>query len=166
MVTSKNRFIIDAAFIIERVHKTFFGAPLMTASGKDHTFAFGCVRDILRLRRKLGIKAGVLIIGKEAYSFSSRDAVLDLIAILEELKIPHIHDHRNFSLQVSGRLRSKFSHIISADKRFLQFCAHDLIVILPGEGQKNEWDWRSPEAVKTIMGIAPKDVPMILSTFH
>ena len=162
MVTS-DRFLIDTAFIIERTSKTFVGAPLMTVSRKDHTFAFGCVRDILRLRHKLGIKAGVLIIGKEAYSFSSRDAVLDLIAILEELKIPHIHDHRNFSLHVTGRLRSQFSHIITADKRFLQFCAHDLIVISPREGKKNEWDWRSPEAVKTIMGIAPKDVPTYMA---
>lgn len=162
MVTSKNRFIIDAAFIIERVHKTFFGAPLMTASGKDHTFAFGCVRDFLRLRLKLGVQAGVLIIGKEAFSYSSRDAVLDLIAILEELKIPHIHDPRNYGLHVTGRLRSNFSHIITADKRFLQFCAHDLVVVLPREG-KNEWDWISPEVVKTKMGIAPKDVPTYMA---
>jgi DNA polymerase-1 len=163
MVTSKNRFIIDAAFVVERAHKTFFGAPLMTASGKDHTFAFGFVRDFLRLRLKLGIQAGVLVIGKEAYSYSNRDAVLDLIAILEELKIPHIHEPRNFSLHVTGCLCSKFSHIITADKRFLQLCAHDLLVILPREGKKNEWDWCSPEVVKTTMGISPKDVPTYIA---
>lgn len=66
MVKSENRFLIDATFIVERAHKMFFGAPLMTAAGKDHTFTYGCVRDVLRVRRKLGIKAGVLILGKEA----------------------------------------------------------------------------------------------------
>ena len=163
MVTPKNRFLIDAAFIVERTHKTFFGAPLMTAAGKDHTFTFGCVRDFLRLRRKLGIKAGVLIIGKEAYSVSSRDSVLDLIAILKELKIPHIHDPLNLGLHVVSRLHSEFSHIVTADRRFLQFCTDDLIVVLPREGKQIEWDWMSSETVKTMMGIAPKDVPTYLA---
>src|SRR2546425_11320882 len=42
MVTRENRFLIDAAFIVERTHKMFFGALLMTAAGRDHTFTFGC----------------------------------------------------------------------------------------------------------------------------
>ena len=88
----------------------------MTAAGRDHTFTFGCVRDFLRLRRNLGIRAGVLIIGKEAYSVSSRDSVLDLIAILNELKIPHVHDPLNLGLHVASRLHSEFSHIVTADQ--------------------------------------------------
>jgi hypothetical protein len=131
MVTLENRFLIDAAFIVERTHKVFFGAPLMTATGRDHTFTFGCVRDFLRLRRKLGINTGVLIIGKEAYSVSSRDSILDLIATLKELNIPHLHDPLNPTLHVIGHMRSGFSHIVTADRRFLQFCTDDLIVVLP-----------------------------------
>jgi DNA polymerase I len=163
MVTPSTRFLIDAGFIVARAHKTFFGAPLMTAAGKDHTFAFGCVRDVLRLRQNLGIRAGVVVIGKEAYLISSRDRVLDLIAFLNELKIPHIHDAGNFALQVASRLRSEFSYIVTADRRFLQFCAEDLIVVLPREGKQTEWDWMSLEAMKTRMGIAPKDVPTYLA---
>ena len=163
MVTPKNPFLIDARFIVERTHKTFFGAPLMTAAGKDHTFTFGCVRDVLRLRRNLGIRAGVLIIGKEAYSVSSRDNVLDLISILKDLKIPHIHDRENCGLHVASRLHSEFSYMVTADRRFLQFCAENLIVVLFREGKQIEWDWMSLEAVKTTMGIAPKDVPTYLA---
>ena len=122
MVMPENRFLIDAAFIVERTHKTFFGAPLMTAAGRDHTFAFGCVRDFLRLRRNLGIKAGVMVLGKETYSVSSRDSVLALIVILKELKIPHVHDSLNLGLHVISHMRSGFSHIVTADRRFLQFC--------------------------------------------
>ena len=163
MVTPKNRFLIDAAFIVEQTHKTFFGAPLMTATGRDHTFTFGCVRDFLRLRRKLGINVGVLIIGKEAYSFLSRDSVLDLIAILNELKIPHIHDPLNLGLHVASRFHSEFSHIVTADRRFLQFCTDNLIVVLPREGKQVEWDWMSSETVKTMMGIVPKEIPTYLT---
>ena len=163
MVTPENRFLIDAAFIVERTQKTFSGAPLMTAAGRDHTFTFGCVRDFLRLRRKLGIKVGVLIIGKEAYSVSSRDNVLDLIAILKELKIPHVHDPLNLGLHVASRLHSEFSHIVTVDRRFLQFCTEDLIVVLPREGKQIEWDWMSSETVKTMMGIGPKEIPTYLA---
>lgn len=163
MVIPKNRFLIDAAFILERTHKTFLGAPLMTATGRDHTFTFGCVRDFLRLRHKLGIKAGVLIIGKEAYSVSSRDSIFDLIAILKELKIPHVHDPLNLGLHVISHMRSGFSHIVTADKRFLQLCTDDLIVVLPREGKQIEWDWMSPDTVKTMMGVGPKEIPTYLA---
>ena len=80
MVSSANRFLIDASFI-ERAQRVFWGAPLITAATRDHTFMFGCVRDFLRLRRNLGIKAGVVILGKETYSVSRRDNVLDLTPI-------------------------------------------------------------------------------------
>jgi hypothetical protein len=164
MVTSETRFLIDAGFIVAQAHKTFFGAPLMTAAGKDHTFTFGCVRDVLRVRHYLGIRAGVVVIGKEGYLISGRDKVLDLIAVLKELKIPHIHDAGNFALDVASRLRSKFSHILTADRRFLQFCAEDLIVVLSRrEGKQTEWEWMSLDAMKTTMGIAPKDVPTYLA---
>ncbi len=163
MVTLENRFLIDAAFIVERTCKIFFGAPLMTATGRDHTFTFGCVRDFLRLRRKLGIKAGTLVIGKEAYSVSTRDCILDLTAILKELNIPHVHDPLNLALHVIGHMRSGFSHIVTADRRFLQFCTDDLTVVLPREGKQIEWDWMSSDTVKTMMGIDPKEIPTYLT---
>ena len=75
----KSRFLIDATFIMERAYKSFLGAPLIVVDGKDHTFTFGFMRDFLRLRRNLGITAGIVIFGKEAYSVSSQDNVLDLV---------------------------------------------------------------------------------------
>lgn len=163
MVTLENHFLIDAAFIVERTHKTFFGASLLTTAGRDHTFTFGCVRDFLRLRHNIGITSGVLILGKETYSASSHDNVLDLIVVLKELKIPYVHDPLNLGLHVIGRMRRGYSHVVTADKRFLQFCADDLIVVLPRGNKQIEWDWRSSEAVTTMMGIAPKDVPTYLT---
>ena len=163
MVTPETRFLIDAGFIVARAHKTFFGAPLMTTAGKDHTFTFGCVRDVLRLRHNLGIRAGVVVIGKEAHLVSCRDRVLDLVAVLKELKIPYIHDAGNLALHVASCLRSEFSYIVTGDRRFLQFCAEDLIVVFPQEGKQTEWDWMSLEAMKTTMGIAPKDIPTYLA---
>ena len=103
MVSPESRFLIDAAFIVERAHKTFFGAQLITAAGRDHTFTFGCVRDLLRLRRNLGIRDGVIVFGKETYSVASRERILDLMVVLNELRIPHVHDPLNPGLHVIGR---------------------------------------------------------------
>jgi len=163
MVDSEDRFIIDAAFIVERTHKVFCGAPLITAAGRDHTFIFGCVRDFLRLRRNLGIKAGVVVLGKETYSVSRRDSVLALVVILNELKIPHVHDPLNLGLHVIGPMCSGFTHIVTDDKRFLQFVTNGLVVLLPRRGTQNEWDWMSPATVKATLGVVPKDVPTYLA---
>jgi DNA polymerase-1 len=163
MVDSEDRFIIDAAFIVERTHKVFCGAPLITAAGRDHTFIFGCVRDFLRLRRNLGIKAGVVVLGKETYSVSRRDSVLGLVVILNELKIPHVHDPLNLGLHVIGPMCSGFTHIVTDDKRLLQFVTNGLVVLLPRRGTQNEWDRMSPTTVKATLGVVPKDVPTYLA---
>ena len=163
MVKSNGRFLIDAAFILERAHKTFFGAPLLTGEGRDHTFSFGCLRDFLRLRRKLGITAGVLLIGKEADSVTSRQNVDDLIAILKELNIPHVYSPLNSGLDLVNRIPPPFSYIVTADKRFLQFCADDLIVVLPRDAGQAGWDWMSSETVRTVLSIAPQNVPTYLA---
>lgn len=163
MVKPKCRFLIDTAFIFERDHKAFFGAPLLTGEGRDHTFSFGCLRDFLRLRRKLGITAGVLIIGKEADSASSRANVDDLIVILKELNIPHAYAPLNSGLKSVNRISPPFSHIVTNDRRFLQFCADDAIVVLPRDAGQSEWDWMSSEAVRTVLSIAPKNVPTYLA---
>ncbi len=163
MVTAHDHFLIDSRFIVERTHKTFLGAPLMTAAGWDHTFTFGCMRDFLRLRRDLGINAGILILGKEAYSVAPRDSILDLFALLEELKIPHVHDSLNPVLHVISRMRSGFSHIVTADRRFLQLCTDNMIVVMPRESKQIGWDWISSEAVKGMLGVAPEYVPTYLA---
>jgi DNA polymerase-1 len=163
MVMPERRFLIDASFIVERAHKTFFGAPLITTAGRDHTFAFGCVRDFLRLRRNLGITAGVVILGKETYSITSRDSIVDLTAILKELNIPHVHDSLNLGLHVISHMRSGFSHIVAADRRFLQFCTDEFIVVLPKDSKQIEWNWNSSGAVKAMLGIAPDEVPTYLA---
>jgi len=83
MVSAESRFLIDTAFIFERTHKTFFGTPLLMAERSDHTLTFGFIRDFLRLRRKLAIRACALIIGKEVHSITTDKSSIRLIASLE-----------------------------------------------------------------------------------
>jgi hypothetical protein len=163
MVKPKHSFLIDAAFIVERAKDTFYATPLLTTEGRDCTFTFGCLRDFLRLRRKLGIKLGMLLLGKETHSLTSLQNINDLTANLKKLNIPYLHDPLNYGLQLAHHMCSRFSHIVTSDRHFLQLCADDCIVVLPRKGSQVEWDWLSSETVKTVIGVAPKDVPTYLA---
>ncbi len=84
MVRHESRFLVDTAFIIERTYQTFFGTPLLTAQGSDLTFTFAFARDFLRLRSKLGIRAGVLVIGREFHSLTTDQNIENIIIFLQE----------------------------------------------------------------------------------
>ena len=162
MVITEKRFLIDASFIVDQVHKTFLGSPLITVQGKDHTFLFGFVRDLLRLRRNLGIGAGAIVLGKEVCSTISHDEVLTLAVILSELKIPHVHDPLNPALNIIGAMRNAFTHIVTTDEAFLQFCA-DQIVVLRRSVKQLEWDWVSSDLAEKRLGIVPDKIPVYLA---
>lgn len=166
MVTPKSQFLIDATFILERISKAFLGTLLLPAGESDYTFAFGCLRDILRLRRNLGVNSGVIVIGGDSYSPIRSDNVGDLISILNDLKIPHIHDPLNSALGIIGQLRCGFSHIITADSRCLQFCTDDLTVVLVREGKQTDWEWISSEDLKREMGLEPTHIPTYFALTH
>lgn len=162
MVIAENRFVIDASFIVDQVRKSFLGSPLITVHGKDHTFLFGCVRDLLRLRRNLGIRASTIILGNEACSEVCHDEISALAVILSELGIPHVHDPLNSALKIIGDMRHAFTHIVTANETFLQFCT-DQIVVLQRSIKKLEWDWVSSDVVKKRLGIVPNKLPAYLA---
>lgn len=162
MVIAENRFLIDASFIVDQVRKTFLGSSLITVQGRDHTFLFGCVRDFLRLRLNLGIRACTIIVGEEAYSAISHNELSAFAVILGELGIPHVLDPQNSALNIIGDLRHDFTHIVTADETFLQFCT-DLIVVMQRSTKKLEWDWVSSDVVKKRLGIVPAKIPTYLA---
>jgi DNA polymerase-1 len=163
VVRSNDRFLIAATFIAEKEHKTFLGAPLLSAAGRNYTFEFGFIRDLLRLRREFQINAGLVIVGREVYSLAARRSVHSLMAILTELKIPHLHDPVNTSLHLVGHICNRFSHIITAERKCLQFCAEDLIVVLPRQCKGAKWNLMTPDTIKQTIGIAPADVPAYMA---
>jgi hypothetical protein len=64
-------FLIDGTGLLEASQKSFLGAPLLVVDGEDHTFLFGVIRDLLRLRQKSGINQGVFVIGEEAHQITT-----------------------------------------------------------------------------------------------
>jgi hypothetical protein len=55
-------FVIDSTFLLEKSQKTFHGAPLLhDSSGRDTTMLFGFARDLLRLRKQLGMRKALIV---------------------------------------------------------------------------------------------------------
>ena len=162
-MVSADRFLIDASFIIERTRQAFWGTPLITTGGCDHTFVFGFVRNLLRLGQRLGIRRGTLAIGKDAASLAGDRDFEDLMAFLREFGFPHVCDRESVGLRLVGSLSRGFSHVVTMDKRLLQLAGDGLAVLLRQPGSRQRFRCMSAEAIRSDMGIEPANVPTYLA---
>jgi hypothetical protein len=163
MVKPQRQFLVDTAFIVERTSKTFFGTPLLSKDGNDHTFTFGFARDFLKLRRDLDIQSCVLLIGKEAHSHVADENTENLITFLQGLGVNYVSDRENSGLNLVETLHSLFTHVVTADKRVLQLSKDDFTIVFLRQSNLRKYDWLSPEAVTVTMGITPRHVPTYLA---
>ena len=131
--------------------------------GRDRTFTFGFAREFLRLRSTLGIRSGVLVIGKNSRLIASDKNIEDLVEFLRTLDIPCVHDPQNDVLHIAGSMSSGFSHIVTGDRRLLQLSRDRLIIILAKNRTLDEYDWMSSESIRTAIGIQPADVPTYIA---
>ena len=163
MVKVERSFLIDSALLIERARRTFFDTPLLVHGGKDFTLVFGCLRDFLRLRRELGMMAGAFVAGSAAHALATGNIIGDLLAILKKLGIACVHAPLKHELQLAAAISSRFSAIVTADRRFLQLCTQDCNVVLFKPTGQPEYERMSPETVKLEMGATPEQVPTYLA---
>jgi len=166
MVRPKDRFLIDTAFMLERTHKTFFETPLLTIDGKDHTCTFGFVRDFLRMRRRLGIRHSVLVIGKDSHTLTSEQQLHDVMDFLQRFELPYVTDPLHSNLQIIAALCPAFSHVVTADRRLFQLASDHLLIVHPQAGRPDKYDsssYMSPEVIQTELSVAPPYVPTYLT---
>ena len=71
MVSAEAVFLIDTTFIFRKIAETFHGARLLVADGKDVTFTYGFLRDLLRLRLQLGVRRGIVAVGSECHGVAT-----------------------------------------------------------------------------------------------
>ena len=161
MVNKILNFCIDTTFIFKNTHKAFLGAPLFYKDGVDNTFLYGFLRDFLRIRQLIGINNGILIIGKEATSVTSKKNVLNIVNLITEIKIPYIHNSKNSVIEICNQLRKEISYIISQDKRLLQIANDEISIIIPTDQKKIVC--MSRDLIKSKMGIVPESIPTFLS---
>lgn len=115
---------IDSSFLMLENSMRFIGAPLLTAGGNDNTFLFGFVRDLLRLRRSLGIRAGVVLIARESHGARAAGA-LAAVEFLREMAFPLVYEPQQSILDVAWSVSRRVSRIITKDPRLFQLVADD-----------------------------------------
>jgi DNA polymerase I-like protein with 3'-5' exonuclease and polymerase domains len=166
MVQPKDRFLIDTAFMVERTQKTFFETPLLTIDGKDYPWTFGFARDFLRMRRRLGIRHSVFVIGKDSHVLASEQQLHDVMDFLQRFELPYVNDPLHSNLQIIAALCPSFSRIVTADQRLFHLASDHLLIVRPQAGRPDKYDsssYVSPEVMHTELGIAPPDVPTYLT---
>ena len=84
-------FVIDSTFLLERSNDAFLGAPLLQdSSGRDTTMLFGFARDLLRLRKQLGIRNALIVIGNDQPRLPE-SLISHVVDFLQLLRVPVLH---------------------------------------------------------------------------
>ena len=94
MVSAKRTYLVDTTFILRQTAEAFHGAPLLVVDGKDHTFAYGFLRDLFHARRALGLTRGILVVGTEGHVAATDDDVTGVVELAKVLGLPVVHKPR------------------------------------------------------------------------
>jgi DNA polymerase I len=160
MPEAPNIFLIDSTRFLEASQRLFLGAPLLVVDGEDHTFLFGVIRDLLRLRQKLGINQGVFVVGEEAHQITTDANIEKTVAFLKQLGITVVHDSHVHLLDLCVGLASLVTHVVTQDRSLLQFAKDGRRVIL---FDKEAIDVFTCETVVSRFGVTPDSVSAFLA---
>ena len=154
-------FLIDARFLLRNTTETFWGASLIVVDGKDNTFCFGFLRDLLRLRNSLRISAGVIVFGSDASSLATEKDARSVVDLCRELGILVIEEPQLPVLAIVATHADRFSDIVTDDRRILCFCTDRRAIHLGKEPRSIER--MTPGWVQRSLGVPVQHVPTYLA---
>jgi DNA polymerase I-like protein with 3'-5' exonuclease and polymerase domains len=163
-MVAERSFIIDATFLLDDAEKAFFGsAPLVDVGDRNTSVAYGAVRDMLRLRRTLGIARGSVVVGADADEVSS---AVNLKIFVECLLGIGTNVLREPSVRVAAICRSmlrgrKATWIVTRNKSLMQLVNCRCGVILASEGAPPEVT--TEDTLAAHHQIRPEQVPSFLA---
>jgi len=157
---AESLFVIDSTFLLATSQDTFCGAPLLRDSrGRDATMLFGFARDLLRLRKQLGMREALIVIGDEACLPDS--LISDAIGFLKRLRVPVLNAKGVRVGDVCAALAQRGTWIVTGNKAMLQLISDRCGVVLPKEG--NELDVVTVASIKDQLGVSPGQVPSLFA---
>lgn len=154
-------FLIDARFLLRNTTETFWGAPLIVVDGKDNTFCYGFMRDLLRLRSSLHISAGAMVFGSDACSLASEKEIRSVVDLCRELGVVVIWEPKVPVLAIVATHADRFSNIVTDDRRMLCFCTERRAVHLGKDTRSVERV--TPDEVQSSLGVPVQHVPTYLA---
>jgi hypothetical protein len=156
--------VIDSTFLFEAAHRVAFGAPLIVVDGKDHTFLFCIIRDLLRLRQMLGFDRCVIVVGGDAYQATSPSNVEETVSFLREFGVPVVHEPRRRVLDICTMLAPSAERFVTRSLNLLVLVDDQRAVIIVKS--KNETAILDSTAVTSSFGICPACIPAFLALTH
>jgi DNA polymerase I-like protein with 3'-5' exonuclease and polymerase domains len=153
--------LIDARFLLRSTTETFWGAPLIVVDGRDNTFCFGFLRDLLRLRKALHISAGAIVFGRDASTFATENDIRSVIELCRKLSVIVIDDQKSPVLAIMATHAHRFSNIVTDDHRMLCFCTERCLVHL-AKGPRSI-ERVTTEEVQHSLGVPVQYVPTYLA---
>ncbi len=163
-MVAERSFVIDATFLLDDAEKAFFGsAPLVDGCGRNTSVLYGAVRDMLRLRRTLGIARGIVVVGADADKVSSTLNVEIFRDFLLSIGTNVLHEP---TVRVGALCRSilpdrKATWIVTRNKALMQLVNARCGVILASEGAAPEVTTENGLASR--YRIRPEQVPSFLA---
>ena len=154
-------FLIDSTFLLKANETAFLGAPLLVdKNGCDHTQTFAFMRDLLRLRKKFGIRRAVVLVGEESVDATSTAVLDDLLLFLHSIKAAVVRQDSARILDICGQLASSAQWVISANRSLHQLVTDSFGIIHPSHAVAAEIVTKK---VLTGLGIRPDFVPAVLA---
>ena len=159
MVTDA-QFLIDSTFLFKASEAAFLGAPLLLdKEGRDHTRTFGVVRDLLRLRKKFGIRNAAIVVGEESLAATSKDVVDDLLPLLRQIIASVLRVDGARVVDICAQVASSAHWVISTNPAVQQLVGDSLGVLIPhGDGAEIVTKKTLADA-----GMRPEWVPAVLA---
>jgi len=154
-------FLIDSRFLLRNTTETFWGAPLIVVDGKDNTFCFGFLRDLLRLRNSLRMSAGVIVFGSDASSLATEKDVRSVVDLCRELGVLVLEEPTLPMIAIMATHADRFSDIVTDDRRILGFCTEMRAIHLVKDPRSIER--MTPDGVRRSLGVPVQHVPTYLA---
>jgi len=152
-------FLIDARFLLRNTTETFWGTPLIVENGRDNTFCYGFMRDLLRLRNLLHIDAGAVALGRDAWSLAPEKDVRTVLEFCRDVGVMVIEGAG--ALVIVAAHAERFSDIVTDDQRLLYFCTRKRTIHLAGQASSTEP--MTPDEVHRKMGIPAQCIATYLA---
>jgi len=164
MVTEQS-FVIDATFLLDDAEKAFFGsAPLVDVCGRNTSVIYGAARDMLLLRRTLGIDQGIVVVGADASEMSSSLNIELLRGVLLGIGTNVLYEP---TVRIGALCRSMLGNqkteiwIVTRNKSLMQLVDAQCGVILVPEGAAPEVI--TENSLTSHYHISPEQVPSFLA---
>ena len=158
---AESLFVIDSTFLLETSRNSFHGAPLLQdSSGRDSTLLFGFARELLRLRKQLGIRKALVVIGDDG-PCPPDSLVSDAIDFLKQLRVPVLHAKGIRVGDVCAALVDRCTWIVTGNKAMPQLTSDRCGVILPKKG--NEPYVVTVASMRDRLGVSPSQVASLFA---